>query len=178
MSQKKECDCGRRSFLQGCGLTLAAFGLHSLFPGAWIRYAMAGGASSNKRLLFIFCRGGNDGINAVIPIGDSAYSAANRPSLYIPPASAIDLGNGFAYLHPKLADLMPVFGSADLAVVHRVGFPNNSRSHFDDQRTWENGNPANPQLFEGWLYRYIESNAVSQGVSLPALSAQANPPVI
>src|SRR6059036_2399769 len=111
---KQDCGCSRRSFLHGAGLTLAGFGVTSLFPGAWIRYAMAGGPASNKRLLFIFCRGGNDGINAVIPIGDSAYSTTNRPSLYIAPSTPapntpINLGNNFAYLHPKLGDMMPVF---------------------------------------------------------------------
>src|SRR5437867_2760999 len=177
------CDCSRRSFLQGCGLTLAGFGITSLFPGAWIRYATGTPATSSKRLIFIFMRGGNDGINAVIPIGDSAYSATNRPTLYIPPSTPapntpISLGNNFAYLHPRLGDLMPVFNSGDLAVVHRVGFPNNSRSHFDDQRTWENGNPADSKSYEGWLYRYIQQNAVTQGVNLPAISVQNTQPVI
>ena len=177
------CDCSRRSFLQGSGLTLAGFGITSLFPGAWIRYATGTPATSSKRLIFIFLRGGNDGINAVLPIGDSAYSATNRPTLYIAPSTPapntpINLGNNFAYLHPRLGDLMPVFNSGDLAVVHRVGFPNNSRSHFDDQRTWENGNPANTKLYEGWLYRYIQQNAVNQGVNLPVISVQNTQPVI
>ena len=178
MSDHQTCDCSRRSFLRGSGLTLAGFGLSSLLPGAWIRHALAAGPFSNKRLMFIFLRGGNDGINTVIPNGDPQYSVANRPSLYIPPASSIDLLNGFARLHPSMADVMDVFNSGDLAIVHRVGFPNNSRSHFDDQRVWENGNPSTPKMFEGWLYRYVIENAVAQGVDLPALSVQGTPPVL
>src|SRR5206468_2085105 len=81
--------------------------------------------------------------------------------------------NGFARLHPALADLMEIYNANNLAVVHRVGFPNNSRSHFDDQRTWENGNPADPKSYEGWLYRYIVQSAIDQGVRLPALTVQA-----
>ena len=38
-----------------------------------------------KKLLFLFLRGANDGLNALIPYGDSAYSTVNRPTLYIPP---------------------------------------------------------------------------------------------
>lgn len=177
MSDHGKCDCARRSFLKGAGLTLAGFGVSSLLPGSFIRYAMAAPAS-NKRLLFIFLRGGNDGINTVIPAGDPDYSSANRPSLFIPASSSIDLGNGFARLHPALADLMDVFNAGELAIAHRVGFPDNSRSHFDDQRVWENGNPAEPKLFEGWLYRYIQENAVAAGFTLPALTVQANQPVI
>src|SRR5882762_625012 len=168
MSDHSTCDCSRRSFLRGTGLTLAGFGLSSLFPGAWIRHAMAAGPFSNRRLIFIFLRGGNDGLNAVIPGGDPDYNTTNRPTLYVPPASSIAL-NGFARLHPA---------AGDLAVLHRIGFPNNSRSHFDDQRVWENGNPADSKSFEGWLYRSVTENAVDQGVKLPALSAQSAPPVI
>jgi uncharacterized protein (DUF1501 family) len=173
----EDCDCARRSFLKGAGLTLAGFSIGSLFPGPWIRHAMAAGPFSNRRLIFIFLRGGNDGLNAVIPGGDPDYSALNRPTLYVPPASSINL-NGFARLHPALGDMMEVYNAGDLAVLHRIGFPNNSRSHFDDQRVWENGDPADSKSFEGWLYRYITENALEQGVKLPALSAQATPPVI
>src|SRR6267143_2168355 len=110
MSDHSTCDCSRRSFLRGTGLALAA------------------GPFSNKTLIFIFLRGGNDGINTVIPDGDPQYSTVNRPTLYIPPASSIDLLNGFARLHPAMADVMDVFNAGNLAIVHRVGFPNNSRS--------------------------------------------------
>lgn len=183
MSDHDRCDCSRRSFLRGAGLTLAGFGLNALFPGAFLRQAMTivpGGLGpfSNRRLIFIFLRGGNDGLNTVIPAGDPDYSAANRPTLYIPNSASLDLGNGFARLHPAMAAMLPLFQSGSLAVVHRVGYPNNTRSHFDDQRVWENGDPTQTKLFEGWLYRYIEDNAVSAGVRLPALSVQANQPVI
>src|SRR5881296_4199503 len=176
MDPTKGCDCSRRSFLKGAGLTLSGFSIASLFPGPWIRFAMGAGPFNNKRLLFLFLRGGNDGLNAVIPAGDPDYSTLNRPTLYIPPAASIDL-NGFARLHPALADLMEIYGAGDLAVVHRVGFPNNSRSHFDDQRVWENGDPLDSKSYEGWLYRYIVDNALDAGVSLPALSVQATQPV-
>jgi uncharacterized protein (DUF1501 family) len=176
MNEHRNCDCTRRSFLHGAGLTLAGFGLSSLLPGAFVRQALA--AASNKRLIFIFLRGGSDGLNVVIPAGDPDYNAVNRPTLYIPNAESLDLGNGFARLHPAMAQILPVFASGDLAVVHRVGFPNNTKSHFDDQRIWENGDPTQPKMFEGWLYRYIIDNAVAAGFNLPALSVQANQPIL
>jgi len=73
---------------------------------------------------------------------------------------------------------MEAYNAGEVAFVHRVGFPNNSRSHFDDMRVWENGEPAQPKSNEGWLYRYIRDNAVAQGASLPALSVQPIRPVI
>ena len=180
MSAPTDCDCSRRSFLRGAGLTLAGFGVTSLLPGPFLRHALAAtaGPFSNRRLIFIFLRGGNDGLNTVIPAGDPDYSAVTRPTLYIPNSSSLDLGNGFARLHPAMSALLPLYTSGDLAIVHRVGLPNNSGSHFDDQRVWENGDPSRPPLLEGWLSRYIAENAVAAGMRLPALSVQANRPVL
>ena len=177
MQHLSTCSCSRRSFLKGCGLTLTGFGIASVFPTPLIRSALAG-LGGDQRLLFIFLRGGNDGINVVIPHGDSVgYSLANRPNLYIPPGQAIDL-NGFASLNPALSNLMEAFNAGELAVIHRVGYANNSRSHFDGQRIWENGDPTQPQLFEGWLYRYIQEAMISAGKDLPVISFQASTPVL
>ena len=101
MQHLSTCSCSRRSFLRGSGLTLTGFGIASLFPTPLIQHALAGSGNNARRLLFIVLRGGNDGINAVIPHGDVQYNSTNRPTLYIPPESAIDL-NGFASFHPAL----------------------------------------------------------------------------
>jgi uncharacterized protein (DUF1501 family) len=177
MQHRSTLSSSRRTFLRGCGLTLAGFGVTSLFPGPFVRHALAQSGPSDRRLLFLFLRGANDGINAVIPHGDPDYNTTYRPTLYVPPTDAIDLGNGFMSLHPALGDLMDVFNAGDLALLHRIGYPNNSRSHFDGQRIWENGDPAQAQLFEGWLYRYIVENAVSEGADLPAITVQSTPPL-
>lgn len=176
MQHRITCSCSRRSFLRGSGLTLAGFGIGSLFPTPFIQHAMASG-STDRRLLFIFLRGGNDGLNCVIPIGDPQYGVGIRPTLAVPQAAAINL-NGFAYLHPALADIEQMFTDGELAVIHRVAYANNSRSHFDGQRIWENGDPTQPHLFEGWLYRYIRENAIAAGVDLPVLSVQPTQPML
>lgn len=171
--------CSRRTFLKGCGLTLAGFSLTSLFPSALIEHALGGVTNPDRRLLFIFLRGGNDGINALIPHGDVAgYSLANRPKLYVAPGAAIDLGNSFASFHPALGDMMDAFNAGELAAIHRVGYPNSSQSHFDGQRIWENGDPSQTTLFEGWLYRYVQESALSAGVNLPVFTAQSLPPLL
>ena len=57
--------------------------------------------------------------------------------------NGIRLGNGFAALHPSLRFLAPVYNAGDLALVHRVAYPKQSRSHFDSQNYWENAAPNN-----------------------------------
>src|SRR5881396_3256134 len=141
-----------------------------------------GANGKTKKLLFIFLRGANDALNSVIPIQDSAYSTS-RPTLRIPPDAATDyslttgtcdfpissvaadptfgyvkairLGNGFAALHPSLKFLAPVYNAGDLALIHRVAYPRQSRSHFDSQRYWENGSPNNNLANDGIFYRTI-----------------------
>jgi uncharacterized protein (DUF1501 family) len=158
-------------------LTLTGFGIASLFPTPLIQHALAGPGANDRKMLFIFLRGGNDGLNALIPHGDPDYSLVNRPTLYIPPGDAINL-NGFASLHPAMQPMMDLYNAGDLAMLHRVGYANNSRSHFAGSRIWENGDPSKPFLYEGWLYRYVRDNMVSMGVDLPVLSVQSTSPLI
>ncbi len=166
----------RRTFLRAGGLTLAGFGLTSLVPSALVDYALAAGPGT-RRLVFVFLRGGNDALNMAIPHGDPDYSAAHRPTLFIPRASAIDL-NGFMSLHPALVDLSPAFQAGDLAVIHRLGYEGMTRSHFDGQRIWENGDPTHPQLFDGWLARYVAASGLASNGQIPVLTAQGSTPVL
>jgi uncharacterized protein (DUF1501 family) len=143
----------RRRFLRNA-VALGAYGttlMHYLG-----RQALAGPApAGTKKLLFIFLRGGNDGVNTVIPHGDSVYNPTNRPNLFIDPTDAIDLGNSFASLHPRMQSMMPIFTNGDLAIVHRVGYANQSRSHFDSQDYWEKGVPRNPEVKDGLFFRQL-----------------------
>ena len=143
----------RRSFMKRSTLAAMGMALGSMMnvPG-FIRRAMANGTTftwNGKKILFIFLRGGNDALNTIIPTGDTAYGPGIRGSLAIPapddplqnlatpecptnPQSdrAIDLGNGFATMHPGLVDMCDVYNAQELALIHRVGYPNQSRSHF------------------------------------------------
>ncbi len=152
----------RRDFLKASGLTGLALGLNAFSPELLRRQLVAGDPEGDTKMIFIFLRGGNDAVNTVIPYGDSEYSAQNRPTLYIPQADALDLGNGFAGLHPMLEPMMSIYdsleltgvdGPGNLAILHRIGYSGQSQSHFDSQQYWENGTPGNPSLEEGMLYR-------------------------
>jgi uncharacterized protein (DUF1501 family) len=174
----------------------AAAGAYLGIP-TFFRKAMAQGQipDGTKKILFIFLRGGNDGLNTVIPWADTAYSAANRPSLYIPSPDlqsvasgrmptnpdltrVVDLGNGFAGVHPGLANFAPVYNAGQVAVIHRVGYPKQSRSHFDSQRYWENGTPRDNINGSGILYRAVVNTGLHQGRSFPGVSVQSGNPLM
>lgn len=151
----------RRQFLRRSALLGGALGFHPFLLNQQLNAAEPG---DNKKLIFIFQRGGNDGINTVIPRGDSEYNTTNRPSLFIPEGEALDLGNGFAQLNSAMAPMMPLYNSAqlngvdgpgNLAIIHRVGYANQSRSHFDSQEYWEKGVPRDKTIKDGVFYRQL-----------------------
>lgn len=161
---------------------------------------------NGKKLLFIFLRGGNDSLNSVIPVEDPAYytsrplavdggigiakdainyttsgpcdfpvAGANPTFGY---QNAIRLGNGFAALHPSLKFLAPLYNSGDLALAHRVGYPKQSRSHFDSQVYWENGRPSNNLAKDGIFYRTIIESGLAHTQPLTAVSIQSSLPLL
>jgi uncharacterized protein (DUF1501 family) len=167
----------RRSFLEWSAASLTAAGLGSM--PLFLRRALAGPMVSGKKLLFIFLRGGADAVQMVIPYGDQGIPASGvktylqaRPTLGVPPASAHDL-NGFASLFPTMqastAADSPQLGSIfhgtvdergrNLAIVARVGYEDQNRSHFSSQQFWENGCPGDVHKEEGVLNRYITAYA-------------------
>ncbi len=93
-------------------------------------------------------------------------------------ASAIPLGNGFGALHPSLKFLAPVYNSGDLALIHRVAYPRQSRSHFDSQRYWENGTPNNNLVNDGIFYRTIYASGLANTAPLTGVSIQSSLPLI
>jgi uncharacterized protein (DUF1501 family) len=64
----------------------------------------------------------------------------------------LDLDGRFG-LHPAMAAFEPLFKNKQLSIVHGIGSPNNTRSHFDAQDYMESGTPFNKGTDSGWLNR-------------------------
>jgi uncharacterized protein (DUF1501 family) len=152
----------RRAFLKAGGLALVGLGLGGV-PGF-----MARAADSQKRIVLykrskvlvcIFQRGAMDGLMAVSPFNDP-YLREARPDLFMSPArngtgkSLFDLDGTFG-LHPALQAFEPLFREKRLAIVHGMGSPNNTRSHFDAQDYMESGTPFSKSTTSGWLNRAV-----------------------
>jgi uncharacterized protein (DUF1501 family) len=91
---------------------------------------------------------------------------------------AIPLGNGYAALHPSLKWLAPLYNAGQLALIHRVAYPRQSRSHFDSQRYWENGTPNNNLVNDGIFYRAIYESGIANSAPLTGVSIQSSLPLI
>ncbi len=163
----------RRTFLKGILGTGVAVG-SCVFRNPLISSAQA---ATIPTLVVVFQRGGCDGLNTVVPFGDSDYFRL-RPTIAIPqpgngPLSALDL-NGFFGLHPSLSDFMPIYNAGQLAVLPTVQYPDASRSHFDSQVFIESG--AKQKDIHGWLNRHLQAGGVRsnlQAVSFGSKLSQA-----
>ncbi len=167
----------RRIFLKSGGLALFAAGLGgvpSFIAKAaesrklWLPY------KKNKILVCIFQRGAMDGLMAVTPFTDK-YLQKARPNLFMSAANSankplIDLDGRFG-LHPSMSSFEKLFKEKRLAIVHGVGSPNTTRSHFDAQDYMESGTPFKKGTDSGWLNRAVgllghEAATPFQAVSL------------
>ncbi len=170
----------RRIFLRNAGLAMVGIGSAPI----WLQRALNAAdapAQRKKILVAIFQRGAADGLNIVVPHGESRYYEM-RPTIAIPRPSAniakedaaIDLDGMFG-LHPSLAPLKPIFDARQLAIVHAVGSPDPTRSHFDAQDYMESGTPGLKATADGWLNRALPLEtghispvrAISMGATLP-----------
>ena len=146
----------RRVFLKSGAFAMVTLGFA---PSFLARTAFAAGTTRRaKRLIAIFQRGAVDGLNVIVPFGESEYYRS-RPSIAIPKPGgkdgAVDL-DGFFGFNPRLASLKPFWDSRDLAIVHACGSPDSTRSHFDAQDYMETGTPGVKSTSDGWLNRYLQ----------------------
>ena len=147
----------RRQFLMG---SLALVPAGAMVPHVFQRAVFAaereGGsrqaATGPRTLVVVQLKGGNDGLNAVVPYGDGRYYDA-RAELAVPPEEVLHL-NGQVGLHPAMADLMPLWEDGHLAIVQGVGYFDQSYSHFQSMDIWQGADPTGKTL-EGWLGRYF-----------------------
>lgn len=142
----------RRFFLRNGALAIAGT---AAIPSFLVRSVMAEAAATpGRRLVVVFQRGAADGLNVVVPYRERNYYAM-RPDIAIPANQALDL-DGFFGLHPSLAPFKPHYDQGHLAVVHAVGSPDMSRSHFDAQDYMESGTPGVKSTQDGWLNRALQ----------------------
>ena len=154
----------RRYFLKAGGVGLASFGFMAAAPDFLHQFASAQSAAKGfgkkKVLVTIFQRGAVDGLNVVVPHGESEYYNL-RPTIAVPKPGQTDGAvnlDGYFGLHPAMASLEPFWRSKQLAIVTAAGSPDNTRSHFDAQDYMESGTPGNKSTRDGWLNRILQGN--------------------
>jgi uncharacterized protein (DUF1501 family) len=158
----------RRSFVKlgGTSLVLLGLGRSVSLAEALTAFGREAGQPAPGVLVVFFQRGAADGLHTVVPYRDSSYRELRGALALKEPGSGedktLDLGSGFAF-HPALSPLLPLYRGGRLAVVHAVGSPDTTRSHFDAQDYMESGTPGVKSTRDGWLSRAL--GALSAGKS-------------
>jgi uncharacterized protein (DUF1501 family) len=160
-------DISRRVFLRGAGLAAVGVGFH---PSSLLVRTAQAATAAGKTLVQVFLRGGCDGLNMVVPYGDSEYSSL-RGAIAIPRGELVDLDGHFG-LNPALAPLKPLWDEGRLAFTHAVGSYGLSRSHFDAQDWMETGTPGDKSTSTGWLDRAVARVPGSEVTQAVAFAAQ------
>lgn len=150
----------RRSFLQSLGITSGgSILLGSLPVSAMLTSPLAFALSegeSDRILVMIRLKGGNDGLNTIIPLADYGTYQSLRPTIRTAQSDTWNLNPAFGM--PKtMQTLQPVWQEGKMKVVHSVGYPDQNLSHFRSSDIWASASDSAVLDDSGWLGRYLQT---------------------
>lgn len=123
-------------------------------------------------LLLVELKGGNDGLNTVIPYADPLYREL-RPDIGLARERVLQLDERVG-LHARLEPLIAAWQAGDLAIVQGVGYPDPSRSHFRSIEIWDTASSSRQTLSEGWVARAFEHAALPKGAGVDSIVIDTN----
>ena len=110
---------------------------------------------SDRVLVLIRLKGGNDGLNTFIPLHDFGTYREKRPDIFIPEKEAVRFTDTLA-VHPQMAALKPLWEDGAMRVLHGVGYPGQNLSHFRSSDIWATASDAGEYVNSGVLGRYLQ----------------------
>lgn len=151
----------RRDFLQTAGLFTAgmAASLHGVplyALGTSNLLAPLNNLETDRTLVLIQLRGGNDGLNMVVDRFNSEYYNI-RPNIAITESNlwALNDKNG---MPNSMNSLRPMWEEDKMKVIHNVGYPEPNYSHFRSSDIWATASDTEEYLNTGWIGRYIDQD--------------------
>lgn len=145
----------RREFLK-----LSSTGILSLFLS---KFSLPVYAQSSKILILVELKGGNDGLNTVIPYKEQLYYNL-RPNISINSDSVLRLSDNLG-LNPSMSNLMKIWQDKEMAIIQGVGYPDPNRSHFRSIEIWETASNSQETLQDGWIARaFLNSKNIKREI--------------
>lgn len=166
-SHLKDHSCGgkehntwsRRSFLSALGLagagSIMMSGLPVMASSSGVLANALAATENDRVLVMIRLKGGNDGLNTVIPIYDYDTYAAGRPTIKINQSDSFNLNSNFA-MPNFMNSLESMWGDGKMKVAHGVGYDDQNLSHFRSSDIWSSSSDADEVVDTGWLGRYYD----------------------
>ncbi|MGH8706147.1 MAG: DUF1501 domain-containing protein [Burkholderiales bacterium] len=125
-----------------------------------------------RLLILIELKGGNDGLNSVVPYADQGYYAL-RPRLAVKRDEVLQLDERTG-LHPSLKPLLALWEARELAIVQGVGYPSPNLSHFRSIEIWDTASRSDQYLAEGWLARCFAAHPAPEGFAADGVAVGGN----
>lgn len=111
----------------------------------------------DRALVLIRLKGGNDGINTVIPLEYYDHYRNVRPTLGFQENELFNLNDKAAIPSYLQSFLEPMWAKGDLGIVTSVGYDDQNLSHFRSSDIWASGSDEDEVLNTGIFGRYFQS---------------------
>ncbi len=149
----------RRAFIRSVGLA----GAGSLFLGQMPVTALSasplswllGAAETDRVLVLIRLKGGNDGQNMIIPVHDYSAYKSKRPQIAVPNADILSLSLE-AGMPKSMEPLLRLWQDGAMKVVHSIGYPEQNLSHFRSSDIWGSASDSAVTEPSGWMGRWLD----------------------
>ena len=164
----------RRSFMQMLGLAgtgtmmLGGSNLTAASPSPLVD--AISNSESDKILLLVRLKGGNDGLNTIVPLYDYDVYAKKRPTIRIKENKLYKLSGDFG-MDSSLKSFQSLWGDGKMQIAHGVGYADYTMSHFDGSDNYSTGMAIKAN--SGFLGRYFDKEYPDYLINQPK-----NPPAI
>jgi uncharacterized protein (DUF1501 family) len=165
----KRRDFIRLSALGGAGAFLLNGNTAKAFSTHYLLDSFDCDIVNDRCIVLIQLKGGNDGLNTVVPVNQYDTYAALRPIIklndigqsnaMIQLDSTLPLDDQVA-LNPSLTGFKDLYESGKLNLVQGVSYPNHNKSHFKSTDNWmkgADGTAAGQGITTGWMSRFLNS---------------------
>ncbi len=140
---------------------------------------------AGRILVILHLKGGNDGLNTLIPTEQYDTYVNQRPTLALPDYGInpyIELDSSLPLeqqvgLHPGMSAFKSLYDEGKVGIIQNVGYEMPNLSHFKSSELWLAGGDGTPENFNiqtGWMGRYL--NRSYQGYIGSPTMAMPDPP--
>ncbi|MBN8683419.1 MAG: DUF1501 domain-containing protein [Chitinophagales bacterium] len=161
----------RRQFLKiAQGVGVSSFFVNGFAMRPFANRQMANTLAScdsvrDRVLVLIQMKGGNDGINTVIPLAHYDRYAELRPTTRLLESAIINIDSTLPTadqtgLHPAMTGIKALYDKGWASVIQGVGYQSMNQSHFKGTDLWLSGGGGSPALNNigtGWMGRSLQA---------------------
>ncbi len=158
----------RRSFIQKLSLAAIPFSIGGIpikLMGENSLTRMAEQSTNDRVLIIMQMHGGNDGLNALIPVQEYDLYYKRRANIAIPAKNSlrkmIPLDSTLPVesqvgLHPDMIGMKDLYDRGRMSIIQGVSYKNNNGSHFRGRDISFMGGSFDDYFSSGWVGRFLE----------------------